>query len=150
MMAAIKGSNTKPVVCLRKFLHRAGFRFRLHRKDLPGRPDIVLPKYKTAIFVNGCFWHGHKNCKHFRLPKSRCDFWEAKIRSNIERDERTKRFLSEAGWNVIVAWECSLPPKSQSFIPSGLAELVNNILNSTVSYKKLKFQNFKNKKQHIY
>jgi DNA mismatch endonuclease (patch repair protein) len=115
MMAGIKGRNTKPEVFLRKLLHRAGFRFRLHRKDLPGRPDIVLPKYKTAIFVNGCFWHGHRDCKHFRLPKSRTDFWKSKIESNIVRDERNEALVREYGWNSITIWECELPPKNTNF-----------------------------------
>ena len=127
MMAGIKGKDTRPEIFLRCLLHRYGFRFRLHRKDLPGKPDIVLPRYKTAIFVNGCFWHGHENCKHFRLPKSRTEFWEAKIKSNIERDERTRMALSEAGWNVIVVWECSLPPKSRSFDKDGLDALAGKI-----------------------
>jgi len=99
MMAGIKSKNTKPEVFLRQLLHRAGFRFRLHRKNLPGRPDIVLPKYKTAIFVNGCFWHGHKDCKHFRLPKSRTAFWKAKIETNIGHDQRNVVLLRECGWN---------------------------------------------------
>ena len=127
MMAGIKGKDTRPEIFLRRILHREGLRFRLHRKDLPGKPDIVLPRYKTAIFVNGCFWHGHENCKHFRLPKSRTEFWEAKIRSNVERDERTWGQLYEAGWNVIVIWECSLPPKSKKFIQNEFSALIEKI-----------------------
>ena len=111
MMAGIKSSNTKAEIFLRQLLHRNGYRFRVHRKDLPGRPDIVLAKYKTAIFVNGCFWHGHKGCKHFRLPKSRTEFWEKKIGANIERDRKKLEACRELGWNVIVVWECDLPPK---------------------------------------
>jgi len=111
MMAGIRSADTKPEIFVRQLLHRSGYRFRLHRKDLPGRPDIVLPKYKTVIFVNGCFWHGHKGCKHFRLPKSRTEFWEKKIGGNIERDRKKLEACKELGWNVIVVWECDLPPK---------------------------------------
>ena len=135
MMAGIKGKDTRPEIFLRRLLHLYGFRFRLHRKDLPGKPDIVLQRYKTAIFVNGCFWHGHENCKHFRLPKSRTEFWDAKIKSNIERDVRTRMMLSESGWNVIVVWECSLPPKSSNFIPDRLTELINNIQTQSANGK---------------
>lgn len=126
-MAGIKGSNTKPEIYLRQMLHRAGFRFRLHRKDLPGRPDIVLPKYKTAIFVNGCFWHGHKDCKHFRLPKSRTEFWKGKIESNIARDKRNLALLKKSGWNPIVVWECKLPPKNKIGVPATLNALTRKI-----------------------
>ena len=108
MMGCIKGRNTKPEIILRKLLHRAGFRFRLHRKDLPGRPDIVLSKFNTAIFVNGCFWHGHEHCKHFRLPKSGTDFWRYKIENNIARDAQNTEKLSVLDWRVITVWECYL------------------------------------------
>jgi len=127
MMAGIKGRNTKPEVFLRQVLHRAGLRFRLHSKDLPGRPDIVLAKYKAAIFVNGCFWHGHENCKHFRLPKSRTEFWKAKIEANISRDKRQLEALETLGWKTFVIWECSLPPKSRSFDPEQFKVLTNKI-----------------------
>lgn len=105
-MAAIKGKNTKPEVKLRSLLHRLGFRFRLHVKKLPGKPDIVLPKYKTAIFVNGCFWHGHENCKHFRLPKTRTEWWKEKIEKTKIRDAAKSQSLIDLGWNVITVWEC--------------------------------------------
>ena len=127
MMGGIKGRDTKPEIILRKLLHRAGFRFRLHRKDLLGRPDIVLPKYKTAIFVNGCFWHGHENCKHFRLPKSRTDFWKVKIGSNVARDKRNHASLEQSGWIPIVVWECSLPPKKKNIDAASFNVLTKKI-----------------------
>lgn len=107
-MAGIKGKNTKPEMAIRSLLHRAGFRFRLHRKDLPGRPDIVLPKFRTAIFVNGCYWHGHERCALYRPPLSRTGFWTAKISGNRERDARKTAELLTRGWRVIVIWECAL------------------------------------------
>lgn len=128
IMAGIKDRNTKPEVFLRRLLYRAGFRFRLHRKDLPGRPDIVLPKYKTAIFINGCFWHGHKDCKHFRWPKSRTDFWKSKIESNVERDKRNLELLVQSGWNIVVVWECELPPKNSSKKPFDINNLKEKIV----------------------
>ena len=106
-MAAIKGKNTKPEVLLRKNLFSRGFRFRIHRKDLPGKPDIVLPKFQAAIFVQGCFWHGHRGCPMFRLPATRRDFWEAKIFSNRERDQRNIAELRKMGWRVLEVWECA-------------------------------------------
>lgn len=107
-MSMIKGKDTKPEELVRKFLFSKGLRYRKNVKRLSGSPDIVLTKYKTAIFVNGCFWHGHKNCKYFVMPKSNTDFWKEKISKNIERDSLTYHKLSELGWNVIVVWECEL------------------------------------------
>ena len=105
MMAAIKGKNTKPELLVRRALHHRGFRFRLHVRDLPGRPDIVLPRYKTAIFVNGCFWHGH-TCKYFKLPATNSEFWRDKIRANQERDALKTKQLIDLGYNVLSIWEC--------------------------------------------
>ena len=105
-MSAIKSKNTKPEIAVRKLLHSMGYRFRLHRKDLPGSPDIVLPKYKTVIFVHGCFWHRHKNCKYASTPKTRQEFWEAKFRENINRDKLNQENLSSKGWKIIIVWEC--------------------------------------------
>lgn len=107
-MSRIKGKNTKPEMLVRKFLFAHGFRFRLHDKKLPGKPDIVLPKYKTVIFVNGCFWHGHHECKYFVLPKSNTEFWNDKIVKNVKRDILSQVELVEMGWRVIVVWECEL------------------------------------------
>lgn len=106
-MAAIKGKNTKPEVLLRKSLFSRGFRFRIHRKDLPGKPDIVLPKYRATIFVQGCFWHGHTGCPMFRLPATRRKFWENKITANKDRDLRNIAALREMGWRVLEVWECA-------------------------------------------
>lgn len=105
-MSRIKGKNTKPELIVRSLLHKMGYRFRLHRKDLPGKPDIVLPKYKTVIFVHGCFWHRHKGCKYAYNPKSRVDFWGRKFKGNVERDHKHKLQLEKNGWKVIVIWEC--------------------------------------------
>lgn len=113
MMAGIKGKNTKPEILVRKLLHVLGFRFRLHRSVLAGKPDLVLAKHNAVIFVQGCFWHGHKDCPVFRLPKSRTEFWEQKIGGNRKRDERSKIELLSGGWRVIYVWECALKGKSK-------------------------------------
>jgi len=105
-MSRIRGRDTGPELIVRSILHRMGFRFRLHRKDLPGNPDIVLPKYDTVIFVHGCFWHRHPRCKFAYIPKSRVEFWDKKFESNVGRDKQVQRQLRELGWNVIVIWEC--------------------------------------------
>lgn len=107
MMAGIKGKDTKPEMLVRRGLFARGFRFRLHDKRLPGRPDLVLPRYRAAIQVNGCFWHGH-NCALFKWPDTRRSFWEDKIRRNRLNDERTLTQLREAGWRVMTVWECAL------------------------------------------
>lgn len=111
-MAGIKGKDTKPEIVVRKLLHKFGYRFRLHKKELPGNPDIVLPKYKTVIFVHGCFWHGHEDCHLFRLPKTRKDFWKDKIESNKHRDAQAIEKLLGMGFRVIEFWECALKGKS--------------------------------------
>ena len=107
-MSHIRSKNTKPEQLVRQALWHQGFRYRLHAKDLPGKPDIVLPKYKTAIFINGCFWHGHEGCKDFVIPKSNTAFWLEKIGKNKERDARDETALTSAGWKVITIWECEL------------------------------------------
>lgn len=111
-MAAVKGKNTKPEMIVRKYLFSRGLRFRVQVRKLPGNPDIVLPKYKTVIFVNGCFWHGHEGCKYFRLPKSNIEFWKEKIERNIERDRESMQALFDLGWKVIRVWECELRNKA--------------------------------------
>ncbi len=107
-MSRIKGKNTKPEELVRKYLFSQGFRYRKNDKRLPGTPDIVLPKYKTVVFVNGCFWHGHEGCKYFVWPQNNADFWKAKINANIQRDQRKKEELERLGWRVLVIWECGL------------------------------------------
>lgn len=107
-MQQIKGKDTKPEILLRKLLFAEGFRYRINDRKLPGKPDIVLKKYNTVIFVNGCFWHGHQNCRYFVVPKTRTEFWTDKIKGNKERDHRNISLLKEAGWNVITVWECEL------------------------------------------
>lgn len=107
-MAAIKGKDTKPELIVRKYLFSRGLRFRIQVGKLPGHPDIVLPKYKTVIFVNGCFWHGHEGCRYFRLPKSNVEFWERKISHNKARDISNTAVLEMMGWRVIRVWECDI------------------------------------------
>ena len=107
-MSAIKNRNTKPELAVRRALHAFGFRFRLHRQDLPGKPDIVLPKFKTVVFVNGCFWHQHSGCRFASKPVTRQDFWQTKLARNVERDIQNYAKLIELGWRVIVVWECEL------------------------------------------
>lgn len=111
-MSRIKGSNTKPEMLVRKFLHANGFRYRLHVKNLPGKPDIVLPKYKTLIFVHGCFWHGHSNCRYFIIPKTRTEWWTDKINRNKENDTKAIKALKKGGWKIINIWECELKVKN--------------------------------------
>lgn len=110
-MSRIKGKNTKPEEIVRKYLFSHGFRYRKNDKRLPGTPDIVLPKYKTAIFVNGCFWHGHAGCKYFVYPQNNAEFWKNKIKTNIERDQKKETQLKKLGWHVITIWECQLKPR---------------------------------------
>ena len=105
-MSRIRAKDTQPEKLVRSTLHRAGYRFRLHRRDLPGRPDIVLPKYRTVVFVHGCFWHRHPGCRFAYTPKSRVAFWNEKFRRNVERDCRNVRALRALGWRVITVWEC--------------------------------------------
>jgi len=123
-MSQIKGKNTKPEIMVRKFLFAKGLRFRLHSKKLPGKPDIVLPKYKTVIFVNGCFWHGHDNCKYFVVPKTRTEWWIAKIDQNKKLDIENYLKLTNLGWKVITIFECKL---RKEFRESTLNELITNI-----------------------
>ena len=110
-MAAVKGSDTTPELIVRRLLHAAGYRFRLHRKDLPGKPDIVLPKHRAVVFVHGCFWHQHPNCKHAARPTSRRSYWDPKLDRNVARDTRNLAALEEAGWRTLVIWECEMGDK---------------------------------------
>ena len=122
-MASVKSYNTKPEVIVRKLLHSLGYRFRLQRKDLPGRPDIVLPKYKIAIFVNGCFWHRHEGCKRATMPTSHLEYWEAKFARNIIRDKENYRKLEELGWHALIIWECELKSILKNRIVPGLPQI---------------------------
>jgi DNA mismatch endonuclease, patch repair protein len=123
-MARVRQKHTSAELRVRKVLHRLGHRFRLHRRDLPGRPDIVLPKARLAIFVHGCFWHRHPGCSRTSTPKTRHEFWKAKFAANVERDRRNEQALREAGWRVLTVWECEttsreqLEPKLKRELPS--------------------------------
>jgi len=112
-MSRIRAKNTKPEIIVRSFLHRNGFRFRLHRKDLPGKPDIVLKKYNTVIFVHGCFWHQHEGCKRASIPDTNKEYWVPKLEKNKKRFEEVKKNLDELGWNVAVIWECETKNKNK-------------------------------------
>lgn len=126
-MSAIRGKNTKPEIVVRKFLFGRGFRYRLNHPRLPGHPDIVLRKYRTVIFVNGCFWHGHDNCKYYRLPKTNVDFWQKKVERNKKRDVEEQRQLAAMGWHCITIWECQLKPKVCARTLESLAFTLNHI-----------------------
>jgi DNA mismatch endonuclease (patch repair protein) len=123
-MSQIKGKNTKPEIVVRKFLFANGFRFRLHSKKLPGKPDIVLPKYKMAIFINGCFWHGHEGCRYFVVPQTRTEWWINKIVQNRQTDSENYTKLTALGWKVITIFECKL---KKEFREVTLNELITNI-----------------------
>ena len=126
-MSQIKGKNTKPEEKVRKYLFSQGFRFRKNYKRLPGTPDIVLPRYRTVIFVNGCFWHGHEGCKYFVMPKSRTDFWQAKITRNQERDKEVKKQLAKMGWHSMTIWECELKTTKRDATLESLQYTLNKI-----------------------
>lgn len=115
-MSRIRSKNTKPELIVRSFLHKQGFRFRLHDKKLPGKPDIVLKKYKTVIFVHGCFWHGHKGCKYSHYPKSNRSYWIDKLTKNILRDKKNLKELKKMGYIVIIIWECKLKYKNERIL----------------------------------
>ena len=106
IMSRVHGKDTKPELVVRSMLHRMGYRFRLHEKKLPGRPDIVLPRHRKVVFVHGCFWHGHKGCPRATIPETRREFWEKKLSGNIARDELNIRAVREQGWQALVVWEC--------------------------------------------
>ena len=124
-MSRIRGKDTKPEMIVRSLLHKMGYRFRLHRKDLPGVPDIVLPKYKTVIFVHGCFWHRHSGCKLAYNPKTRVEFWQKKFSDNVKRDQLNIEKLEDMGWSTQIIWECEikninkLEKRVESMLPSG-------------------------------
>lgn len=128
-MAAIRGKNTRPELIVRKYLFARGLRFRINNRKLPGTPDIVLKRYKTVVFVDGCFWHGHEGCRYFKLPASNVEFWKQKINLNIARDYRVEVELRLLGWRVIRIWECEIKNKSQR--QHALDALYNRIINAT-------------------
>jgi DNA mismatch endonuclease (patch repair protein) len=113
-MSRVRGKDTKPELLVRKFLFSEGFRYRLHGKNLPGTPDIILKKYKTVIFINGCFWHGHENCKYAAIPKTRTEWWNAKILKNIFNDKLFQNKLITSGWNVLIVWGCEIKSKTRT------------------------------------
>lgn len=135
-MAAIKGKDTKPEVWLRKELFKLGYRYRLHRKDLPGKPDIVLPRYNAAILVHGCFWHGHNGCPMFKLPSTRREFWLKKIQANQLRDARNIDALRMKGWRILEVWECALRGKGRQD-PGDLILSVTNWLGGETGYNEI-------------
>ncbi len=125
-MSCIKGKNTRPEEIVRKYLFSQGFRYRKNDKRLPGTPDIVLPKYKTVIFVNGCFWHGHEGCRYFVIPKTNTEFWTNKIETNRKRDIRKINDLQTLGWKVIVVWECQLKKEKADITLNNLKTTIKN------------------------
>lgn len=133
MMSGIRGKDTKPELVVRSLLHKRGYRFRLHAKNLPGKPDLVMAKWRTVIFVNGCFWHGHSGCPLFSLPKTRTGFWSAKIEANTERDRKNYAALQNAGWNIVVVWECAISKKLR-LGDSLLADTLRDAINSSIAY----------------
>ena len=122
-MSHIRSTNSKPEEIVRKYLFSKGFRYRKNVRTLPGCPDIVLPKYKTVIFVNGCFWHGHEGCKYFVWPKNNAEFWHKKIRDNILRDQRKVQALDLLGWKVIVVWECKIKSDKENTLKNLMKEI---------------------------
>lgn len=125
-MSRIRSTNTRPELAVRKALHARGFRFRLHRRDLPGKPDIVLPRYRAAVFVHGCFWHQHPGCRLASWPKSRIEYWGPKLGRNVERDILAVRQLRELGWRAIIVWECDT--RSPERLTARIEKLVLEIL----------------------
>lgn len=123
-MSRIRSKDTKPELLVRKFLHKNGFRYRLHVKDMPGKPDIVLPKYKTVIFIHGCFWHGHEGCRYFVVPKTRTEWWLNKINGNISNDIKAETDLMANGWKIIKIWECDL---KKAFLNDSLDRLLTTL-----------------------
>ena len=126
-MAAIHGKDTKPEMVVRRWLWGRGFRFRLNHPRLPGKPDIVMRKYRTCIFVNGCFWHGHEGCRYYTIPKTNTEFWVNKVKRNKERDVKVQHELAAMGWHCITIWECELKPKVREKTLESLAYTLNKI-----------------------
>ena len=127
-MSHIRSRDTKPEIIVRKYLFSCGFRYRVNVRRLPGTPDIVLRRYRTVIFVNGCFWHGHEGCRYYVLPKSNVDYWRNKIERNRERDRKDRIMLRDMGWHVIQLWECQLKPKVRERTLEGLVRTLNKMV----------------------
>ena len=124
MMARVRGRDTVPELAVRRIAHRMGLRFRLHRKNLPGRPDLVFPKHRLAVFVHGCFWHRHEGCRYASTPKSRAAFWTEKFAANVKRDARQEAALRTLGWQILVIWQCET--KDEAAVERRLAELITH------------------------
>lgn len=142
-MAAVKSKGTRPEIVVRHYLWTHGFRYRLNDPRLPGHPDLVLRKYRTCIFVNGCFWHGHDGCKHSKLPQTNTDFWRQKISRNKERDKEEQQQLAKMGWHCITVWECELKPKVREQTLKALAFTINHIYlqDRSLSYPRIEEEN---------
>lgn len=143
LMARIRSKNTKPELVVRRSLHALGLRFRLHRRDLPGKPDIVLPKYRLAIFVHGCFWHQHQNCRLASKPKSRREYWEPKLAGNVARDVTARAALAALGWRVEIIWEC------ESRKIEALAVRIEEIIGSTSLQSDASVESSSPRNQHL-
>lgn len=126
MMAGIHGKDTKPELIVRSFLHRAGLRFRLQAK-LPGKPDLVLPKYRAAVFVHGCFWHRHEDCRYATTPASNAAFWQEKFAANVRRDSRVKQKLEEMGWRVLIIWSCELDERTLTELEATICDCATSV-----------------------
>lgn len=137
MMSGIKGKNSLPEMLVRKALFAMGYRFRLHRRDLPGTPDIAMPSRKIAIFVHGCFWHAHQGCKYAKMPSTRTEFWTTKLRGNVDRDQRAVDNLAEMGWRVLNVWECSTRDPEAA---AGLLGALQLWINSDASFGEISAQ----------
>lgn len=124
MMSGIRGKDTKPEMLLRRSLHALGLRYRLHVADLPGKPDLVFPRFKAIVFVNGCFWHRHAGCRYATTPATRREFWESKFAANVSRDEANRNRLLDSGWRVLVIWECALKGSSTHEVADASAQFI--------------------------
>ncbi len=129
VMSKIRKTDTKPEMAVRKHLFKSGFRYRIHYRKLPGNPDIVMPKYNLAIFVNGCFWHAHEGCKYNKMPKSNRDYWVPKIKRNVERDKKNNKELYQFGWHILTVWECEIETEKRENTFNRLTNKINQIIN---------------------
>jgi DNA mismatch endonuclease (patch repair protein) len=136
LMSHVHGKDTKPEKVLRSFLHSMGYRFRLHKKELPGSPDLVLTRYKTIVFVHRCFWHRHPGCKKASTPKDNAAFWQNKFQQNVERDQRKERELEALGWRVIVVWQCETEPRNIPALQARMSDLLDEALVIAVSLRR--------------